>query len=124
MPFPSLTPTGRQVTSGDFPSKKFNSQSGAEIRILYGSRRVNAVLNLSYANVTDANAELFIDDYNDQLGTFRTFTLPAAVFEGWSGTASKIDAPSGTQWRYDRAPQIQSVRPGISSVKLTLRAVA
>ena len=124
MAFPSLTPTGRQFTPGDFPNKRFNSQSGAEVRILYGSRRVNAVLSLSYANVTDANAESFLDDYSDQLGTFRTFTLPSAVFEGWSGTASTLDAPSGTKWRYDAEPQVQAVRPGISSVTVSLRAVA
>ena len=124
MAFPSLTPTGRQFTPGNFPSKTYNSQSGAEVRILYGSRRVNATLSLSYANVTDANAESFLDDYSDQLGTFRTFTLPSAAFEGWSGAASTLDAPSGTKWRYDAEPQVQAVRPGISSVTVSLRAVA
>ena len=91
---------------------------------MYGSLRTNASLSLSFANVTDANVELFLDDYSDQLGTFRTFTLPSAVFDGWTGTASKIDAPSGTKWRYDSEPQIQSVRPGISTVTVKLRAVA
>ena len=124
MAFPSLTPTGRQFTPGHFPSNTYNSQSGAEERILYGSRRVNAVLSLSYANVTDANAESFLDDFNAQLGTFRTFTLPSSVFEGWTGTASALDAPSGTKWRYDAEPQVQAVRPGISSVTVSLRAVA
>lgn len=124
MAFPSLTPTERQFTPGDFPNKKFNSQSGREVRILYGSKRVNATMKLAYNNVTDSNVESFLDDYSDQLGTFRTFTLPAAAFEGWSGTSSKIDAPPGTRWRYDSEPQIQSVRPGISSVTVSLRAVA
>ncbi|REJ66024.1 MAG: hypothetical protein DWQ28_08015 [Proteobacteria bacterium] len=124
MAFPSLTPTGRQFTPGDFPSKTFNSQSGAEVRILYGSRRVNATLSLSYVNVTDANAESFLDDYSNQLGTFRTFTLPSAVFEGWSGSTATLDAPAGTKWRYDKQPQVQAVRPGISSVTVALRAVA
>ena len=124
MAFPSLTPTAREFAPGDFPVKRFTSQSGAETRILYGSQRTSAVLNLSYTNVTDANAELFLDDFSDQLGTFRTFALPSAVFDGWSGTASKIDAPPGTKWRYDAEPQIQSVRPGISSVTVSLRAVA
>jgi hypothetical protein len=124
MAFPSLTPTGRQFTPGDFPNKRFNSQSGAEVRILYGSRRTNAVLSLSYANVTDANAESFLDDYSEQLGTFRTFTLPSEVFEGWSGETATLDAPPGTEWRYDAEPQVQAVRPGISSVTVSLRAVA
>ena len=124
MAFPSLTPTGRQFTPGNFPSKAYNSQSGAEVRILYGSRRVNATLSLSYSNVEDASAESFLNDYLDQLGTFRTFTLPASVFEGWSGSSSSLDAPPGTKWRYDGQPQVQAVRPGISSVTVALRAVA
>ena len=124
MAFPSLTPTGRQFTPGNFPSKAYNSQSGAEVRILYGSRRVNATLSLSYANVQDASAESFLTDYIAQLGTFRAFTLPANVFEGWSGSSSSLDAPPGTKWRYDSQPQVQAVRPGISSVTVSLRAVA
>ena len=124
MAFPTLTPTGRDFTAGNFPSKVFNSQSGAEVRILYGSRRVNATLNLSYANVPDASAESFLTDYSSQLGTFRTFTLPSAVFEGLSGAVSTLDAPPGTKWRYDAEPQVQAVRPGVSSVKVSLRAVA
>ena len=124
MAFPSLTPTGRQFTPGNFPSKVYNSQSGKEVRILYGSRRVNATLNLSYSNLQDASAESFLSDYLDQLGTFRTFTLPASVFEGWSGSSSSLDAPPGTKWRYDSQPQVQAVRPGISSVTVALRAVA
>jgi hypothetical protein len=36
MAFPTLTPTSREFTPGAWPIKNYNSQSGAEIRILYG----------------------------------------------------------------------------------------
>jgi hypothetical protein len=123
MAFPSLKPTGREFNPGDFPIKRFNSQSGAEVRILYGNRRINATLSLSYDNITDANAQLFISDYEAQLGTFRTFTLPSDVRAGWTGSASTIDAPPTARWRYDSAPVIQAVRRGRSSVTVNLVAV-
>ena len=121
MAFPELAPTARNFDPGDWPSKRFSSQSGAEIRILYGSQRVNAKLELNYDNITDTEAEGFLTDYDDQLGTLRTFTLPAGVT---TGTSVSMAAPPQTKWRYNSAPAVTSVRPGISSVKVSLVAVA
>ena len=123
MAFPTLTPTSREFTPGAWPIKNYNSQSGAEIRILYGSQRTNAKLGLSYENVTDANAQLFVDDFNSNIGTLRTFTLPSATRNGWNGSAATLDAPPGTKWRYEGEPQVRSVRPGRSSVTVSLVAV-
>lgn len=123
MAFPTLTPTSREFSLGAWPVKNYTSQSGAEIRILYGSQRTNAKLGLSYENVTDANAQLFIDDFNSNIGTLRTFTLPSATQNGWNGSAATLDAPPGTKWRYESEPQIRSVRPGRSSVTVNLVAV-
>jgi hypothetical protein len=126
MAFPDLVPSSRTFSPGDFPIKKFNAQSGAEVRILYGSRRVNQIFELSYENISDVNAQLFLADYEDRKGTFERFYLSDSVYEGWSpGTAdSKLDRGPGTLWRYDAPPAIRSVRPGISSVTVKLRAVA
>lgn len=124
MAFPNIKPASREFSPGDWPIKRFNSQSGAEVRILYGSRRVNAKLVLGYENITDANAQAFLTDYASTYGTLRTFTLPANVRAGWTGAASAIDAPPGTRWRYESEPRIQAVYRGISSVQVTLVAVA
>lgn len=123
MAFPSLTPTSREYMPGSWPVKSYSSQSGAEIRILYGSQRTNAKLSLSYENLTDANAQLFIADYESNIGTLRTFSLPSAVRTGWTGSSSTIDAPAGAAWRYESEPQLRSVRPGRSSVTVNLVAV-
>lgn len=123
MAFPSLQPTSREFAPGDWPVKRYNSQSGAEVRILYGSQRTNAKLSLGYENVSDANAQLFLDDYAAQYGTLRTFSLPTAVRTGWSGSSTSLDAPPGTAWRYESEPTVRSVRPGRSSVTVNLVAV-
>jgi hypothetical protein len=123
MAFPTLQPTSRDFSPGDWPIKRFNSQSGAEVRILYGSQRINAKISLGYDNISDANAQLFLDDYATQIGTLRTFDLPAAVRTGWSGSAGSIDAPPGAKWRYELEPAVRAVRPGRSSVTVNLVAV-
>ncbi len=123
MAFPSLQPTSREFSPGDWPVKRFNAQSGAEVRILFGTQRTNAKLSLGYENISDSNAQLFLDDYVAQYGTLRTFTLPSAARTGWTGSSSSIDAPTGAAWRYEGEPQVRSVRPGRSSVTVNLVAV-
>jgi hypothetical protein len=123
MAFPTLRPTSRDFSPGDWPIKRFNAQSGAEVRILYGSQRTNAKISLGYDNISDANAQLFLTDYAAQIGTLRTFDLPSAVRTGWTGTASSLDAPPGTKWRYESEPAVRAVRPGRSSVTVNLVAV-
>ena len=123
MAFPSLTPSSRNYASGDYPVKTFRAQSGSESRILYGSRRTGMTLDLQYDNITDANAELFLDHYDETKGTYSTFTLPTVALTGWSGNKDAIDAATGNAWRYDGPPQITNVRPGVSSVQIKLIGV-
>jgi hypothetical protein len=123
MAFPALVPTSREFSPGDWPIKRFNAQSGSEVRILYGNQRINSKLSLGYDNISDSNAQLFLDNYNDQLGTLRTFTLPQEFRTGWNGTAAAIDAPATAKWRYEGEPVIRAVRPGLSSVTVNLVAV-
>lgn len=123
MAYPTLVPSTRNYSSGDYPVKTFTSQSGAESRILYGNRRTGMTLDLQYENVTDANAELFLDHYDETKGSYTTFVLPTAVFNGWRGNQNAIDAAISNSWRYDSPPQVSNVRPGVSSVQVKLVGV-
>ena len=123
MPFPSLNPTSRSFDPGDWPIKSFRAQSGAEVRILYGSARTGMAIELSYENIADSQAETFLTHYNETLGTLRTFTLPSQAQTGWSGSAGSINVPSGNAWRYAKAPALTAVRPGVSTVTVSLVGV-
>tara|TARA_R100001086_G_scaffold242861_1_gene171036 strand:+ start:170 stop:550 length:381 start_codon:yes stop_codon:yes gene_type:complete len=125
MAFPSLVPTARTFDAGDFPVKIYKSQNGKEHRILYGSNRTNMKLSLTYANITDANAELFLDHYEEEQGTFGTFdSVPTGYEKGWEGNASEIDAQTfGNKYRYEGPPQVVQVRPGVSTVTVNLIGV-
>ena len=128
MPFPDSKPSSRSYVPGDFPIKRFVSQSGVETRVLYGSKETGAKLSLGYKNLEDSTADNFIGHYREMKGTYTTFDLSSDTWNdivraGWTGNQDRIDAPSGTLWRYARQPQVTSVKPGISNVKVDLVAV-
>jgi hypothetical protein len=126
MAFPTLVPTSRSFESGDYPVKTFKAQNGKEHRILYGSNRTNMKLSLSYVNITDANAELFLDHYDEVQGTFQTFDIGGLEESrgGWKGNKDALGAgESGNNYRYEGPPQVAQVRPGISTVTVNLIGV-
>ena len=127
MAFPTLAPSSRSYTGGDWPIASFQSQNGSEARILYGNRRVGHTLSLEYKNITDTEAESFFTDYYAQKGTYTTFALPQPITnnagKGWSGDQNFFKAGSGVKWRYAEPPQLTSVYPGVSTVRIKLVAV-
>ena len=126
MAFPTLVPTSRTFESGDYPVKTFKAQNGKEHRILYGSNRTNMKLSLSYANITDADAELFLDHYDEMQGTFKTFNIGGLEESrgGWKGNRDALGAQThGNNYRYEGPPQLAQVRPGISTVTVNLIGV-
>ena len=124
MPFPTLRPSSREFSAGDYPVKTFQSQSGVEVRILYGSKRTGMTIGLGYDNIADDLADDFVAHYDEVKGQFGTFTLPDELRTGWSGAQSALDASgTGVRWRYAEAPTVANVRPGISSVQVKLLGV-
>lgn len=126
MAYPNLTPSSRQFDPGNWPVKSFNAQDGAEVRIIYGNRRTKMKLSMNYANISDANAELFFDHFASVKGTYETFDLPpgSKAVAGWAGTEAVLTgAGSGNHWRYEGPPTIENVRPGVSNVSVTLVGV-
>jgi hypothetical protein len=124
--YPSIVPTSRSFEAGDWPIKRFASQNGSEVRILYGNRRIGHTLSLGYENINDATAQQFIQHYYEQKGTYQTFsfeTTASTIGQGWEGSSDFFNAGAGVKWRYAGPPTIQQVRPGISSVTVNFIAV-
>ena len=127
MTFPTLKPSGRDYTPAQYRVKAFNSESGKEVRILYGNEPTGARLNLTYNNLSDTEAEKFIEHFRSVKGTYNTFTVGNEVQAGWSGDPKNLSKDSGDStpnaWRYAQAPRLQSIKPGVSSVSVDLIAV-
>ena len=64
--FPSITPTTRLYTQGDFPSALQASSSGVTTGYRRGNRRINQTLQLSFNNLTEAQVSLIRSHYDGQ----------------------------------------------------------
>ena len=126
-----LVPSARSFESGDYPVKTYKAQNGAEHRILYGSNRTNMKLSLTYANIQDADAELFLDHYDTVQGTFQTFALGNVdgtsinpTRGGWEGNKDALGAKiQGNKYRYEGPPLVAQVASGRSTVTVNLIGV-
>ena len=100
MAYPILKPSSRSYDPGSHPVKTFKAQNGQETRILYGSERTDVKLSLSYANIGDPNAELFLDHYDDSRRVPDVHLADQAL-GGWDGNndalkPAEIEIPTVT----------------------------
>jgi hypothetical protein len=123
MSFPALTPSSRQFGSGNFPVSTYSAADGAEVRILRGNLRTGATLQLVYNALTDNEADLFINHYEAQKGSFLSFSMSTGALKGYEGNTASIDAGPNNTWRYASPVTIQSVYPGVSNVTVNLVGV-
>ena len=114
--FPTLEPARRQISFGDYPQLVYTGTSGATIRFLQGSNRVNQLLKLGFTYLSEANMYLILDHYRGQEGTLLTFTLPSII---WSGFTT---APITTtyEWRYASEISIDQAAPLTYNVDVEL----
>ena len=135
--FPSIRPTQRSYSPGTFPSTNFESLDGTKTHIRYGNKRVNATLQLGFSNITDAEAALILENYEDVNATwdYVTFTSTDGVsgvsdskeVTGQTNPASSLqslvkEGGTGLLWRYSRPPSVTSTFKGMSNVSCSFVA--
>jgi hypothetical protein len=122
--FPAVTPTALDFTAPEFPVKSNTSLSGVVSRRIFGNRGSRSVLSLSFDNVTDAVATEFFNTWNEAKGQLDSLALPAAVFTGADASLTAYLSDGGDQlvWHFAEPPQVQRVKPGISSIRVRLEA--
>ena len=122
--FPTLIPTARVFNPGNYPVKAYQAMNGVEHRLLYGSNRTGMTLQLTYANITDTEAASFLEHFEEMKGTLFGFSLGQAnegAKAGYTGSSTFGINANGGKWRYEKPPTMTSVKPGVSTVNLTLR---
>ena len=117
--FPALVPSSRSYSPGVFPEQRFQAQNGAVVRVRYGNQRYSSSLSLTFANITDANAALILQNYvdvmdDDNYAEFTTSNVAAGADE--SLTPWIRETNSILKWKYASPPSVASVKPGLSTV--------
>ena len=120
-PFPTdIIPTSRTYKPGKFPETRFEARNGAVSLIQYGQNFVNAELTLSFANINDGRATQILQHYAEVLGDDYVSFDGNAGFQGMNAELiGSLESGSGLlRWRYNDAPQVTSVYPGVSTVQV------
>ena len=113
-------PTRRSFTPGRFPTKRFDSITGAGTTRLYGSKAFNATLQLTFI-LNDEDTCAFLKCWDDAYGDYDTIELPDEFFAG-SSPVLDCGVPDYLNWRWAEAPSVESLFPGRSRVQVNLVA--
>ena len=119
--FPALIPSGRRYSPGQYPQVQFVALDGATTTLRYGNRRFDAELELTFQNITDAEAATVLKLYEDTmvLDDWVTFTTSNVAAGASAELANYIREVGGSnlRWRFAEPPGVDSVLPGMSTLQ-------
>ena len=124
--FPSIKPSSRSYNPGEYPQTKFEAQNGVKTIMRYGKNRVNATLQLGFANISDADAALILSNYENVNSDWDYVTFSSA--NGTAGVGSTNlsnyfqEVGSGLKWCYSGPPNVTSSFKGLSNVSCSFVA--
>ena len=125
-PFPQIKPTSRSYSAGTYPSTNFESLDGTKTHLRYGNKRVNATLTLGFSNITDADAALILDNYEDVNSVWDYVTFDRGYATSGVTDTSLLaylkESGSSLKWRYSGPPTVTSTFKGLSNVSCSFVA--
>jgi hypothetical protein len=113
--FPTLTPSAAPITPGAWPVATISSLSGAESRIRQGSAQIGRRLQLTFANITEANFLAILNHYRGQRSGFDSFGFNTA-------TLAADLTPAGYAWLYASRPQVVDEHADVFTVVCEFKA--
>lgn len=126
IPFPTLKPSARSFTAPDYPVTSPEYARGIAYPRLRGNKPVNAQLQLSFSNITDAEAAALLESYALSCSGFYPLSIPEEIVAGIELEALKslVYLQENLQWYFNSPPKIDAVISGISSATVELTATA
>lgn len=124
IPFPSIKPSARSFTAPDYPVTSPEYVRGVTYPRLRSNRAVNAQLELTFTNITDAQASDILAAYVASRSGFHPLTMPVELVAGIDLQAlrDRINPTSFLRWHFNGPPKVDAGIPGISTVNVTLVA--
>jgi hypothetical protein len=122
--FPAIAPNALRFRAPEFPVRSNTSLSGVVSRRIFGNRGSRSTLDLTFDNISDQLAAQFLDAWNLAKGTLEILTVSSTTFSGAGTDLLGYISDGGDQlaWHFAEAPEVQRVKPGLSSVTVRLEA--
>ena len=119
--FPTLTPSSRSYTAGEYPHTPFNTYNGLQNRVRHSNVMLSSSLRLSFVALTEADMLSILSHYQGQFGGFESFLLPSSI---WNGVTTISDYElTDYRWRYTEAPTVDDAYCSLYNVELALETV-
>jgi hypothetical protein len=125
--FPSIKPTQRSFSLGEYPVKTYRSLSGKTVRRSFGNRPYGASLELVFENVKQATLDAIYSHYHTQQGATVGFALPDEVWAGLSLSSTTVRGlkngspfADSTEWVYAEPPSVESTQRDLSTISVKL----
>lgn len=124
IPFPAIKPSARSFTAADYPVTAPEYARGIAYPRLRGNTAVNAQLQLSFNNITDAEAASILESYALSRSGFFPLSIPGDIVSGIELDALKIrvNLRGRLSWHFSSPPKIDAVISGISNATVELTA--
>ena len=131
--FPNLEPSARSYNPGSFPIEEFQGQNGAVTAVIFGNRKADSELTMTFQNITDAEAFLIWANHQEVNGGLddkgewnyvqfpNTDTGAMAGISNQSMRAVTAETKLNRRYRYAEPPQFVSTFPGRCTVTVKLR---
>lgn len=121
--FPSLAPSTRIYTPGQFPGARQTALTGVSTAFRRGSRSINQSLQLAFSHLTQANMNLIKAHYYAQRGSFDIFFLSAEIWGDYQGVPP-VATLDNVAWRYAAPPRLVDVSFDRFNVEVVLESQA
>jgi hypothetical protein len=124
--FPALIPSSRTFLPGEYPNTAFRSWNGTENRVRHSNVMLASRLVVSFLYLPESQMLQIFQHYQDALGGFLAFAIPADLLEGVSNAADYT--LTNYLWRYAEPPLVEDLPCSTTgnsrhSVQITLESV-
>jgi hypothetical protein len=139
--FPSIKPTERNLSFGEYPIKTYRALSGKIIRRSFGNRPYSATLELNFNNASEETLSAIYTHYHEQSGGTIGFAIPKTLLADLAiasnltnqlqagspylvlQSTGKGDGSSSTmEWLYAESPTASSAGRGRNNISVKLIA--
>lgn len=120
---PGIQPTARPYTMGQWAQKSIKMRNGRNVRWGLSSRQSRDRIELTWENITFAQAELLSAVWDANYGITGDLTLQPETLAGASGNLAALLAQPfpNTTWCFAGSPQITAVKAGRCTVRMQIK---
>jgi hypothetical protein len=101
--FPTLIPSTRTFTPGEYPHTAYQAYSGQENRVRHSNVMLSSTLRLGFVALPEDKMLAVQAHYEEKLGVYDTFEVSSDTFSNQFYTLANY------LWRYQSTPSIEEV---------------